>query len=208
MFHKQKINTNNVGETEMAMFGNISRRATVATAKAVQKAQDISEITRLSSLINEEERQVNTAYIEIGKMFVEQFAEDAGNSVFGEKIAAINAANERIVKYRRQILDLKGVASCPSCGAEVPRNSAFCSSCGSALPKLEPLLEPGYSKCDKCGATVKSGMNFCTSCGSPLAYSGNPVGIPAGMSAEKICGACGYKNAGDMRFCVECGTKL
>ena len=54
-------------------------------------------------------------------------------------MAAIAGANRQIASLQEQLRDLKKVALCPKCGAEVDREAAFCSTCGAEMPKPTPV---------------------------------------------------------------------
>ena len=60
--------------------------------------------------------------------------------------------------------------SCPSCGADVPLNSAFCSAYGAKIPQTAPAeAVPADSPlCPSCHAPVRAGSRFCICCGAKL----------------------------------------
>lgn len=123
----------------MAFWDNFSQKASETAAKTMQKAKELSEIAKFKSMIFDEEAKIDKAYLEIGKLYVEKHAED-GDEEFAELIASIAEAKENLKSYQHQIEDIKGVAHCPKCGAEVPLGDAFCGSCGAAMPKEEAIV--------------------------------------------------------------------
>lgn len=151
----------------MAFFDNLGKKASEATAKAMQKAQELSETTKLNSMISEEEKKIDNTYYQIGKLYVSVHGKDAG-AEFAGMVAAVADSVQKISTYRKQIQDLRGVQRCEKCGAEVARGAAFCSSCGTPMPKVEAPVPEDSVRCENCGALIKSGMRFCTSCGKPL----------------------------------------
>lgn len=196
----------------MAFFDNLGKKASEATAKAMQKVQELSETTRLNSLISDEEKKVNNTYYQIGKLYVSLHGE-ACEEEFAGMIASIFESEQKISNYRMQIQDLKKVQRCEKCGAEVARGVAFCSSCGAPMPKAEPAVKDDCMTCKSCGAVVKRGMRFCTSCGKPM--SATPVAQLVSdtteiekTAPEKTCPSCGAKTTEDVAFCTECGAKL
>ena len=60
----------------MTFFEKLGKKTSEATAKAVQKAQELSETTRLNSLIFDEEKRINNAYYQIVKLYVTLHRED------------------------------------------------------------------------------------------------------------------------------------
>ncbi len=128
----------------MAFFDNLGKKASEATAKAMQKAQELSEISRINSLITEEEKKINATYYQIGKLYVSVHGSD-GEESFSGMVAAVLEGEQKINDYRKQIQNIKGVQRCEKCGAEVARGVAFCSSCGAPMSKVENPL-PSLSK--------------------------------------------------------------
>ncbi len=195
----------------MAFFDNLGKMASEATAKAMQKAQELSEISRINSLISEEEKKNNATYYQIGKLYVSVHGSD-GEENFSGMVAAVLEGEQKINDYRKQIQNIKGVQRCEKCGAEVARGVAFCSSCGAPMPKVENLLPDDVIRCESCGTMVKRGMRFCTSCGKPMvlptAQETPSLNAPEEPTTKKVCPSCGAEIEGDIAFCTECGAKL
>lgn len=154
----------------MAFWDDLSRKASAATSKAVQKAQGLSETARLNGMISDEEKKINAVYSQIGKLYVELHRED-GEEAFSELLETIQDAEERISSCRKQIQDMKRTLRCEKCGAEVSGDSAFCSACGAQIVQEKEAGDS--SRCKKCGAPVTDWMRFCTVCGNPLPQSVN-----------------------------------
>lgn len=205
----------------MALWENLGKKTSETTAKAIQKAKELSETSRLNSMISEEEKKINNNYYQIGKLYA-SLHQHEHEEAFAGMIASISESEGRISDYRKQVQDVKGVMRCEKCGAEVPRGVAFCSSCGTPMPKGESVDMSKFDKCESCGAMVEKGMRFCTSCGKPMAPAAASEAAPAEeQSAEKqaaeeqaaaviesVCPSCGTKLDNDTLFCTECGIKL
>lgn len=195
----------------MAFWDNFSQKASETTAKAVQKAKEMSDIAKLNSMISEEETKINNNYYQVGKLYVTMHSHDHEEE-FAGMVASIAESEEKIKSYRQQIQDIKGVVRCPQCGAEVQSGVAFCSSCGTPMPKVQPVNTDDMVRCEGCGAMIKKGVRFCTSCGKPMVQVATPetAGESVTESAvqDKVCPNCGAKNEPDVAFCTECGTKF
>ncbi len=194
----------------MAFWNNIGQKASETTAKAVQKAKEMSDIARLNSMISAEETKITNTYYQIGKLYATMHANDHEEE-FAGMIAALGEANEKIRNYKQQIQDIKGVVRCVQCGAEVQAGVAFCSSCGAPMPKVQLENTDDLEKCENCGAMVRKGVRFCTACGKPMIQ----ITVPETKSMpeveeeqSRICPNCGAKLDDGVAFCTECGTKL
>lgn len=204
----------------MAFFDDFGR-------KTLQKTQEIAEITKLNSMISDEERRINQLYYQIGKQYAALHRNDC-EDVFYTSVMAIAGAETKIAEYKARVQEIKGVQRCEKCGAEVPRGAAYCNACGAAMPR-QPQADLGdYIKCTNCGTAIKKGMRFCTNCGTPVAAASIPVAppaaayapvpktpefapaqnAPAGAADSAHCPACGAAVGAGMSFCTECGTPI
>ena len=122
----------------MAIWDNITKKASVLTGKAVQQARDLSEVAKLYGQIAEAEKTANDSYTQLGRLYAATHPEDYEEG-FGGLIAAAAKAEERILSLRKQIQDVKGITVCEKCGAEVSKDDAFCSACGAEIPKAVPV---------------------------------------------------------------------
>lgn len=195
----------------MAFWDNLSQKASETTAKAMQKAKEMSDIAKLNTMISEEETKINNTYYQIGKLYAAIHSHDHEEEFVG-MIATLSESEEKIKSYRQQIQDIKGVVRCPQCGAEVQSGAAFCSSCGIPMPKAQLANAGDLVRCDSCGSMVKKGVRFCTACGKPMVQtampeSGTTTGNESGTTS-RVCPNCGTKVEADVAFCTECGTKL
>lgn len=195
----------------MAFWDNFSQKASETTAKAMQKAKEMSDIAKLNSMISEEESKINNSYYQIGKLYTAMHSHDCEEE-FASLVAVVQQAEEKIQSYRQQIQDIKGVIRCPQCGAEVQSGVSFCSSCGAPMPKAQPISVDDLVQCKNCGAMMKKEVRFCTMCGNPM----NQLSVSEEKdscedkqpSRERICPSCGAAVEEDVMFCTECGAKI
>ena len=151
----------------MAIWHNLSKAASDATAKAVEQAKTLTEITRLNSLIADEEKRMNDYYLGLGKRYAELFQADHAVEL-EEFFTGISECGRKIQAYRAQIQNVKGVVRCEKCGAEVSKGAAFCSACGTQIPVQQQDDTLNNAMCQKCGAKIEDDMLFCTSCGTKI----------------------------------------
>ena len=164
----------------MAFWDNFEKKATDATANVVSKVKGVSDITRLNSMVSEEENRIREIYFKIGQTYVTLHGRD-NEAGFADLLNALKASQLKIEQCKQEIMDIKGVQKCERCGAEVAAGAAFCMTCGAQIPKIQP--KPAVNsgrRCKKCGATVAPNARFCTSCGTPYVeeVSVNPTPQP------------------------------
>lgn len=218
----------------MAFFDDLGKTISQAGRSVVQKTQDMSEVSRLNAVVNEAERQIESEYLKIGKLYVAMHAADHEPD-FDGMVNTIRNAEARIRESREQIQIIKGMVKCEKCGAFMDSNVAFCSTCGAAMPRR--LLDDNTVRRTACGQLVSKEMRFCTSCGKPTvdilqavpAPASAPVAAPTpavapatppapvapatpavtpAAPARRFCTECGAAVAPDSAFCTECGSKL
>ena len=154
----------------MAFFDEMDRKLSQFGQSVSNKSREVSEGMRLSSAIKAEEEKQNNLYREVGKYYFENCAANAEGQL---KVLCdqIVASMELTSQYKQQQNVLKGMVSCPNCGAQISANSGFCNVCGSKIEKqVSPAPQPGAGKiCPKCQKTVEADALFCTFCGNQFA---------------------------------------
>lgn len=198
----------------MAFWDNFEKKATDATANVVSKVKGVSDITRLNSMVTEEENRIREIYLKIGQTYVALHGRD-NEAGFADLLNVFRASQLKIEQYKQEIMDIRGVQKCEKCGAEVAAGAAFCMTCGAQIPKIQPNPAVNAGKiCKKCGATVGQNARFCTSCGTPYVgeTSVNPVlevtPQPQVNVTKKVCTNCGAELQDGVAFCIQCGMPV
>lgn len=122
----------------MSLWDNITQKAAAVTDKAVHQAKNFTEQVKLRNQISEAQSTITDCYTQIGKQYAAAHSEDF-DEAYAPMMAAIAGANRQIASLQEQLRDLKEVALCPKCGAEVDREAAYCSACGAEMPKSAPV---------------------------------------------------------------------
>ncbi len=188
----------------MALWDNISKNASGTAAKAVQQAKNITEVSKLNALISDEKREIENIFGQLGRLYADTHREDF-EPEFADLMGALLHAEQTIAGYQERIQLIRGVVTCPACGAEVPRGVAFCSNCGTPLPRKQEAPAAARA-CANCGAPLGENVRFCTSCGAPAV---NPEPVEAEPVVEiPLCPTCGSELDSDSIFCAECGTRV
>lgn len=151
----------------MAIFGGMKERISQAGQTTVQKAKDLSEITRLNSEISAAENQINTLYGRIGYEIYRAYRDDPQPET-ADLVQQVTELHQKIEDCKEQIKAINAANTCPQCGAKISKGMAFCSNCGCKLPTGPQPRPEELATCDSCGAPIMPGSAFCTSCGKKL----------------------------------------
>lgn len=162
----------------MAFFEQTGKWIADAGQGLAQKKKTFSDVTRLNGIISAHEKKIAQLYASLGQTYYEQHKEDAAAEQLPQ-IQEINQLFAEIARCREELTQIKGIAKCPNCGAEVSLNSNFCNICGAKLPQpAEAAAETAgeaaeVPTCPNCHAPVKEGNSFCTNCGAKLETAEN-----------------------------------
>lgn len=146
----------------MSMFDDIGNKVNELSNQAVQKTKDVSEVMNLKTSISDEERKINDLYTQIGKIYYTK--KDESKDELNQLCQSIDASHQLIADMKKQILVLKNLVECPTCGHENPDSASFCLKCGT---KLIHTVDDG-KHCQNCGAPIIEGQLFCTRCGTKV----------------------------------------
>ena len=122
----------------MSLWDNITQKAAAVTDKAVHQAKNFTEQVKLRNQISEAQSTITDCYTQIGKQYAAAHSEDF-DEAYAPMMAAIAGANRQIASLQEQLRDLKEVALCPKCGAEVSKDAFYCGACGAEMPKPTPV---------------------------------------------------------------------
>lgn len=92
----------------MDFFEKVGETITTKGREVTDKAKDIAEIANLRSQISTCEEVVKKNYLEIGKLYYEQF-KDAEYDDFAEQCSAVANAKAGIQALEEKIQEIKGV---------------------------------------------------------------------------------------------------
>ncbi|WP_125116372.1 hypothetical protein [Agathobaculum sp. Marseille-P7918] len=101
---------------------------------AGKKANELASATRLNLQIFDLNTECEVLYKEIGRMVYDLHrGVEVSNDEMDEKIAAVDAKQEKITALREELAGMKTIVVCPHCGKTCSREDAYCSGCGGAL---------------------------------------------------------------------------
>lgn len=159
---------------------------------------EIGSPAQAEELIAQKKAQIREKYTELGERYYALHSTDAEGEL-GEIVRQIAEAEGEIAACGELILKLKGLVTCPNCGAQIKEKNIFCTSCGYRL-KEQPAPAP-----EPVPAPIAEAMP------EPAAKeTAEPVTepIPAPVQEPPVCPSCGVIIKAGMRFCTKCGTAL
>ena len=195
----------------MAIWHELGKKASDTTAKAVHQAKVLGETTKLNSMISDENKKIEQIYSQLGKAYAQTHRDDY-ESCFGDLMEMLKASETKIKEYTEQVNGLRGVVTCPKCGAVMAEGTAFCCGCGNAMPKkVVAPVATSTNVCTKCGAALMEGAKFCTGCGSAVVPKLVEASVPVVEEPVVVlptCGNCGAVLEEGAVFCTKCGTPV
>jgi len=152
----------------MAIFNQIGKKISQTTQNAVKGTKDLADIARLNSQIAEEQKLLNSFYMQIGKKYYELSPESTDDN-FAAFCVSITECMTKLTSLREEIQNIKGIKKCAGCGAEIPVSTIFCGSCGYDTRKEpEATVEDSIPRCPNCNKELTDNIAFCTDCGQKL----------------------------------------
>ena len=141
-------------------FGSLSETISKTARELSGRAEEAYETQRIKNKISGEERQVEKAMADLGRIIYKRYkAEIPVDDAQKALCEQIDQRMEQIAKYKSDIsgedeegfllekdiseLKVKCKRFCPACGSPINKNDAFCSQCGAACPTEEPEEKAG-----------------------------------------------------------------
>ncbi len=118
----------------MSFFDNFSRKVGKVASDAAVKSRELADIARFSVSIADERAAIRIQYRDLGECYYKQLRQHDLTEL-QPYCAAIDQANNHIQELEHKIRLVKGIQSCPACGAESDRKARFCAACGAVLPQ-------------------------------------------------------------------------
>ena len=116
----------------MDFLSKFKEKVAGATKTAVDKSNEIVEATKLKFSISSAENEAEKLLIEIGEAVYN--ATKSGNDpsdIIEANCETLTAKYNEIAQMREKLREYKNIKVCPSCGCEIPSDSAFCNKCGT-----------------------------------------------------------------------------
>ena len=157
----------------MAIFSELGKKISETTQSAVKGTKDFAETAKLNSQISDEQKAIDNAHMQIGRLYYERFCATVEDEDFAALCKSITEHTHKISELRVEVQKIKGIKKCSGCGAEIPLATVFCGFCGHdsriAGPEAteeQPAVQ--VPRCTGCNAELAAGVAFCTGCGQKV----------------------------------------
>ena len=121
----------------MAFFDGLSKKITETVDVVGKKTNEMMEVQKLRSQINNLEKNMDKNYILLGKMMFDKFqnGEDLSDDAKAYCEEIVGSA-VLIEEYRAEIAEIKGLRTCANCGEAVANDVVFCPKCGRRVDDI------------------------------------------------------------------------
>ena len=133
----------------MGFFNDLGKKASEAYNVTKEKTTKLSGELKLKGKISDCKNKIDDLQFEIGKLVYADFqngTKGASDSEIATKCEEIVNLEADIKKAEEDILALKDIKKCVSCGGEIGLDVEFCPKCGNKQPKVEKVEEPAVEE--------------------------------------------------------------
>lgn len=122
----------------MGFLDQLGKKASDTMQSAKDKTNKLSTEMKLRSQFSEKKDRITVLYSEIGKEVYSNYLKDANEITdsIKAKLKEISDINEELRGINKELLALKGIKICPSCGEQIPSGSEFCPKCGKKVTEI------------------------------------------------------------------------
>lgn len=193
----------------MAFFEKFGEKLTNAGKDVAKKTKELADVTKLNMQIGNEEDNIKSKYLEIGKLYYELFS-SSPDEKFTELCSSIAESENKINTYKDQIQEIKGVKKCSKCGAEIASSAVFCSICGNKTAEPDKASESSEvvenSECVQNNEAVESTEIIANNEVSENSEDTEVSDII--NSTTSVCTTCNKTVTDSSMFCPNCGNKV
>lgn len=115
-------------------FGESVERGAKTVSNSSKK---FAEKTKMKREIARVQSDINTDYIELGKVMLEKIADDP-DSEYASIAADIREKTDKLEELKAMLMTLEDKMTCSSCGAHIRKDQAYCDKCGTKVVIITP----------------------------------------------------------------------
>ena len=95
-------------EESMAFFENIGKKISSTGQNAVNKAKEVAEVSKINSMVGDEQNRINTNLYLIGKLYLDIHGNDY-EPQFASMIQEVISSKKKISDYKLQIQNINNL---------------------------------------------------------------------------------------------------
>ncbi|WP_297955797.1 zinc ribbon domain-containing protein [uncultured Ruminococcus sp.] len=115
-------------------FGESVERGAKTVSNSSKK---FAEKTKMKREIARVQSDINTDYIELGKVLFEKIADDP-DSEYASIAADIKEKSANLEELKALLMTLEDKITCSNCGAHIRKDQAYCDKCGTKVEIITP----------------------------------------------------------------------
>ena len=115
-------------------FGESVERGAKTVSNSSKK---FAEKTKMKREIARVQSDINTDYIELGKVMFDKICDDPENE-YASIVADIKDKSENLEELKRLLMTLEDKITCANCGAHIRKDQIYCDKCGTKVEHPEP----------------------------------------------------------------------
>lgn len=182
----------------MNFANNMYEKITSVSQSTVQKAKELSQMSKLNNAIHVAEKQINELYEKIGSEIYKNYSE-APISEVEDYFAKVTNLLQTIEICKTQMEELTPAKTCAKCGAKISKDMIFCDKCVNESAKNESFDTKEQSIAEE-----------------PVIIEEQRVAEEQAITEEEpvieenplICSNCRTENSRDSIFCTSCGQRF
>ena len=127
----------------MSFLDNVINTTKNVAATAGKKTDEAVRMSKLKVKKTQLESDIKNKYEKLGALVYEMAKTGEKDAeAFDTLIAEVDAANVELEDVAKQLDELRGKVTCPSCGVKTDNDNTFCPKCGAKLPEKPAAEEP------------------------------------------------------------------
>lgn len=115
-------------------FGESVERGAKTVSNSSKK---FAEKTKMKREIARVQSDINTDYIELGKVMFEKICDDP-ESDYASIVSDIKNKTANLEELRSILMTLEDKITCAHCGAHIRKDQIYCDKCGTKVERPEP----------------------------------------------------------------------
>ncbi|NLA76578.1 MAG: hypothetical protein GX851_01890 [Clostridiales bacterium] len=111
----------------MGLFNDTGKKIAQTAQNTAKQAKEFAEISKINTQIADEQRALNSFYMQIGQKYYNMFGGEPAVE-FSQLCLNVAESENKIAAFQREVLQIKHARICPNCGSECDEKLFFCGT--------------------------------------------------------------------------------